>query len=84
MNQEIIERGNNARTVLELPAFKAIRAEIEHEIFMRFRNTDVMDRSEREEVHRIMYAFDLLLDRLGKFVEAGEAEIKIAEHTPDT
>lgn len=84
MNQEIIERGNNARIILNLPAFQAVCGYIESEIFKEFRDTDVMDRSKREEVHRIMYAFDVLLDRLSKYVDKADAEIAIAEHTPNT
>lgn len=83
MNQEIITRGQNAKRVLEMPEFKMLADEVRTEIFDRFRKTNVMDREEREETHRIMYAFDLFVTKLEKYVSQAESEIAIAGHVPD-
>lgn len=83
MNQEIIARGQNAKRVLEMPEFKMLADEVRTEIFDRFRKTNVNDRSEREEIHRIMYACDLFVDRLEKYVSQAETEIAMAEQKPD-
>lgn len=83
MNQEIITRGQNAKRVLDMSEFQMLADEVRTEIFDRFRKTNVMDREEREETHRIIYAFDLFVARLEKYVSKAEAEIAIAGHVPD-
>lgn len=83
MNREIIARGEQAKRVLELPEFQQMVKEVENEIFDRFRKTNVSDRAEREEIHRIMYACDLFVNRLNKYVTQAETEIKLAEQEPE-
>ncbi|MGV1751535.1 hypothetical protein [Agrobacterium sp. CG674] len=83
MNQEIIARGQNAKRVLALPEFKALVDEVQTELFDQFRKTNVNDRSEREEVHRIVYACDLFIHRLEKYVALAEDEISHSQQVPD-
>lgn len=83
MNQEIIARGRNAKRVLDMPEFQMLTDEVRTEIFNRFRKTNVVDREEREEIHRIMYACDLFIARLEKYVAQAETEIAVSSHEND-
>ncbi|XUY28549.1 hypothetical protein RMR21_015645 [Agrobacterium sp. rho-8.1] len=83
MNQEIIARGQNAKRVLDMPEFKSLTEEVQTELFGQFRKTNVNDRSEREEIHRVIYACDLFVARLEKYVSQAETEIAMANQVPD-
>lgn len=79
MNQEIVTRGQNAKRVLEMPEFKATIDEVRKELFDQFRKTNVSDAEQREDLHRVMYACDLFVSRLQKYVEQSDFEIKLEE-----
>lgn len=83
MDKKIIARGEQARRVLDMPEFQQMVKEVENEIFDRFRKTNVSDSQEREDIHRIMYACDLFVNRLNKYVTQAVTEIKLAEQEPD-
>ncbi|MDR6757207.1 hypothetical protein J2Y48_002503 [Mycoplana sp. BE70] len=83
MNQEIIARGQNAKRVLDMPEFKATIEEVRKELFDQFRKTNVADSEQREDLHKIMYACDLFVSRLQKYVEAGEFEVNSSQQQED-
>lgn len=83
MNYEIITRGQNAKRVLETPEFKSTLDEVRRDIFDQFKRTNVMERSEREEIHRIAYAVDMLVAKLEKYWEIAEYEIKVHSGNPE-
>ncbi|WVT74012.1 hypothetical protein QM996_02540 [Sinorhizobium chiapasense] len=83
MNQEIIALGQNAKRVLEMAEFKATIEEVRKELFDQFRKTNVSDVDQREDLHKVMYACDLFVARLEKYVETAESEIALSKQQPD-
>lgn len=75
-NQLIIDRGRKAEIVLSIPEFKALFAEVEAEIFNKFRKTNVSESIEREHYHTVLYGLDLIIKRFEGYVRDADIEIK--------
>jgi len=77
MNQEIIARGENARRVLDNPDFKQLLTDIKRHLFDKFSATNTIDVEERENLHKLTLACNLLEMRGRKFIEYADTEIAL-------
>ncbi|EXL04379.1 hypothetical protein BG46_25235 [Brucella anthropi] len=80
MNQEIIARGENARRVLDNPDFKQLLTDIKRELFDQFSGTNTIETQEREDLHKLALACNLLEMRGRKFIEKADTEIALDAH----
>lgn len=79
MNKEKITRGQQAKRILDMPDFQAITNEVRKDLFDQFRKTNVSNIEERERIHQIAYAFDLLDKQLQQYVSEAVFELNAAE-----
>nr|WP_278422752.1 hypothetical protein [Brucella anthropi] len=79
MNKEKITRGQQAKRILDMPEFQAISNEVRKDLFDQFRKTNVGNTEERERIHQIAYAFDLLDKQLQQYVSEALFELNAAE-----
>ncbi|MFW7357473.1 MAG: hypothetical protein ACODTL_16135 [Brucella sp.] len=79
MNREKITRGQQAKRILDMPEFQAISNEVRKDLFDQFRKTNVSNTEERERIHQISYAFDLLDKQLQQYVSEALFELNAEE-----
>ncbi|GAA5657124.1 hypothetical protein Brsp06_03498 [Brucella sp. NBRC 13694] len=79
MNKEKIARGQQAKRILDMPEFQEITNEVRKDLFDQFRKTNVSNTEERERIHQIAYAFDLLDKQLQQYVSEAVFELNAAE-----
>lgn len=83
MDQKKITRGQTAKRLLEFPEFKEMMAEVQSDLFIGFRTTNMFEIEKREEVHKQSFALDMFLSCLERYVKVGEGEISHAQQVPD-
>ncbi|MGO1160846.1 hypothetical protein ACTOV4_02685 [Brucella sp. C7-11G] len=79
MKQQKITRGQQAKRILDMPEFQAITNEVRKDLFEQFRTTNFGNSEDRERIHQISYAFDLLEKQLQKYVSEALYELNAAE-----
>lgn len=72
---DIIARGERASRLIENEDFKDLIAAINDDIFEQFRRTRIDQKDEREQIHQVSYAVDLLIKKLNKYKSDAKLEI---------
>ncbi|MDA5241139.1 hypothetical protein EXN32_21935 [Agrobacterium tumefaciens] len=79
--EEVTERAQQAKRLLDNDDFSAIIDNIKSDIFDQFCGTNVLDAERREEIHKVSYAVDLLRKKIEAYI-AAEKLASIAENQP--
>ena len=74
MDEEIIKRGRNAKTVIDLPEFKLVSEAVKLDIFNQFSKTNPNDDETRKSLHQVIYGLQLLEKKLSGYVQQGAYE----------
>ena len=83
MNQDIINRGQAAKRILDNPEFTSTLDHVEKDIFGQFRRLNVSDTEKREDLHKLIYAMDLFVAKLKTYVVDAEIELTRETSIPD-
>jgi hypothetical protein len=83
VNQEVVDLGNKAKRIRDNQDFKDVVAHIYADMFKQFRKTNIGSVEEREDLHKLTYAVELLEHKIAKYVEAAEYEIATNEELAD-
>lgn len=68
--EEVTERAQQAKRLLDNDDFGAIIGCIKSDIFDSFCGTNVLDTERREEIHKVSYAVDLLRKKIEAYISA--------------
>ena len=74
MNEEIIERGRIAQAIAENTEFKKLLEDIKMDLFYQFSQTGVMDDEKKEELHKTMAGFNLLVKKINTYIANAKFE----------
>lgn len=75
MNEQIIERGRIAKVIAENSEFKKLLEEIKMDLFYQFAQTGVMEDEKKEEMHKTMAGFNLLIKKINTYVSVANLEL---------
>lgn len=79
--EEVTERAQQAKRLLDNDDFVAIIECIKSDIYDSFCQTNILDTERREEIHKISYAVDLIRRKIDGYISA-EKLAKNADNQP--
>lgn len=68
--EEVTERAQQAKRLLDNDDFNTIIGCIKSDIFDSFCQTNVLDTERREEIHKVSYAVDLIRKKIDGYIAA--------------
>jgi hypothetical protein len=83
INYELVQLGQKAKRILESEDFKDVMAQIQADLFKQFRKTNFADAENREDIHQLSYAVDLLEAKFNSYANAADYEIKTKKEVED-
>lgn len=72
--REIIQRGKEARDVINNPTFEHVMDRIAYDLFCKFQSTVASEEVEREKLWATSQAMSMIYDRLNALVAEGRVE----------
>ncbi|UXS04523.1 hypothetical protein [Agrobacterium tumefaciens] len=76
INQAVVDLGLKAKRLKENQDFRDVLDHMYADLFKQFRKTNLKSVEDREDIHGLSYAVEFLEHKIGKYIEAGEIEIK--------
>ncbi|MBW6421613.1 hypothetical protein KX729_09190 [Rhizobium sp. XQZ8] len=83
MSQEIIDRGQAAKRLLENPDFVFIAEQVRQDIFTQFVRTNVADAEKRESLFKVVNGLETLVAKARMYASDGDIELTRDASIPD-